>query len=102
MKLKQVVEISKCYSNPTRVEILEWLKNPDENFPPNETQIPNREGVCMSYIHEKSGLSQSTISTYLASMERCGLLTSTRLGKWSYFRRNEQVIQEFSQFINNK
>ncbi|NUY81499.1 helix-turn-helix transcriptional regulator [Flavobacterium sp. MAH-1] len=99
MKLKQVVEIGKCLSNQTRVEILEWLKNPEANFPPNESGISNKEGVCVGNIQEKTGLSQSTISTYLGSMERCGLLHMVRNGKWSYFSRNEETIQEFIRSI---
>ncbi len=65
------------------------------NFPPNESGIPNKKGVCVGLIQEKAGLSQSTISTYLGNMERCGLLNMFRNGKWSYFSRNEETIQYF-------
>lgn len=99
MNTKQFVEICKCLSNQTRLDILEWLKDPDGNFPPNTTAIPNSEGVCVTYIHEKTGLSQSTVSTYLNSMLRCELLETKRLGKWTYFRRNEAVIKAFSEYI---
>lgn len=99
MNLKQIVEIGKCLSNPTRVEIMEWLKNPDGNFPANESGIPNKTGVCVGLIQEKSGLSQSTISGYLTNMERCGLLHMFRNGKWSYYSRNEKTIREFTKQI---
>lgn len=95
MKEKDIVEIGKCLSNPTRVKILQWLKEPDTNFPANESGIPNKEGVCVGLIQEKSGLTQSTISTYLSSMERCGLLHIVRQGKWSYYSRNEKVLEDF-------
>lgn len=72
-----------------------WLKEPEKNFPANETNIPNTEGVCVGSIQEKAGLTQSTISTYLSSMERCGLLKMFRHGKWSYYSRNEKVVEEF-------
>ncbi len=99
MDLKTAVEIGKCLSNLARVNILEWLKEPEQNFPPHDTLKHFNDGVCVTYIQEKSGLSQSTISTYLASMERCGLLISTRHGKWSYLQRNEDLIYEYSQFL---
>ncbi|GLR19108.1 ArsR/SmtB family transcription factor [Portibacter lacus] len=99
MDLKLVTEISKCLANQTRIEILEWLKNPAENFPPHTSIDHYDDGVCATYIYEKSGLSQSTISNYLTNMEKCGLLVLTRHGKWSYFKRNQEVINEYTEFL---
>ncbi len=101
MNLKLATEIGKCLSNPTRLQIMEWLKDPEKHFPPHETVKHFNDGVCVTYIQEKSGLSQSTISTYLSNMEKCGLLISTRHGKWSYLKRNEHLIKEYSLFILN-
>lgn len=99
MNFKQAIEIGKCLSNETRLLILEWLKDPDGNFPPNSSLVPNSEGVCVTYIFEKAGLSQSTISNYLSSMERCGLLEVNRVGKWTYFKRNQNTIEAYTDFI---
>ncbi|PZW42434.1 ArsR family transcriptional regulator [Mesonia algae] len=99
MDLKLATEIGKCLSNQTRFQIMEWLKEPEKNFPPHESLRHFDEGVCVTYIQEKAGLSQSTISTYLTNMEKCGLLISTRHGKWSYFRRNEETIKQFVKYI---
>jgi len=99
MDLKLATEIGKCLSNQTRVQILEWLKAPEKHFPPHETLKHFNDGVCVTYIQEKAGLSQSTISTYLTNMEKCGLLISTRHGKWTYLKRDEMLIQQFAAFI---
>ena len=100
MDLRTATEIGKCLSNQTRMQIMEWLKEPAKNFPPHETLKHFNDGVCGTYIQEKAGLSQSTISTYLTNMEKCGLLISTRHGKWSYLKRNEEVIKRFTDFIS--
>lgn len=99
MTLKEATQIGKCLSNQTRVQIMEWLKEPDKNFPPHETLKHFNDGVCVTYIQEKTKLSQSTISTYLSNMEKCGILIMTRHGKWSYFRRNEDIIKQYTQFL---
>lgn len=99
MNLKQSVDISKCLSNPIRVEILEWLKDPVKNFPDNGTGVPNKKGVCVHLIQERSGLSQSTISNYLNLMQRRGLVKMFRLGKWSYYSRNEENIKEYLNYL---
>ena len=99
MLIKNATEIGKCLSNQTRVQIMEWLKEPAKNFPPHESLKHFNDGVCVTYIQEKAGLSQSTISTYLTNMEKCGLLISTRHGKWSYLKRNEETIKQFTDFL---
>ncbi|GMN06757.1 metalloregulator ArsR/SmtB family transcription factor [Croceitalea sp. MTPC5] len=90
-----IVEISKILSNQTRVAILKWLKNPEENFPPHQDIDHFDDGVCVGFIQDKAGLSQSTISTYLNSMQNAKLVIPTRHGKWTYYKRNEEVIQAY-------
>lgn len=99
MNLKTATEIGKCLSNQIRFQIMEWLKEPEKHFPPHETLKHFNDGVCVTYIQEKTELSQSTISTYLTNMEKCGLLISTRHGKWSYLKRNEETIKQFTDFL---
>jgi ArsR family transcriptional regulator len=99
MDKQQIIEISRLLANPTRLEILEWLKAPAKNFPPQEALNGFKDGVCVTYIQKKAGLSQSTISTYLSNMNKSGLLTLTRHGKWSYFKRNEETLKDYSTFF---
>ncbi|KKN70133.1 hypothetical protein LCGC14_0433650 [marine sediment metagenome] len=100
MNLKLATEIGKCLSNQTRVQIMDWLKNPEKNFKQHESLRNFDDGVCVTDIKDKSGLSQSTISTYLINMEKCGLLIMTRHGKYSYLKRNETLIQEYILFLS--
>lgn len=97
-----IVEISKILSNKTRVEILKWLKNPEANFPPHQDIDHFNDGVCVGYIQDKTGLSQSTISTYLNAMQNVDLLIPTRHGKWTYYKRNEEVIKDYLDALNNE
>jgi len=92
---EKVLVIKKALANSTRLDILQWLKDPDSNFPPHVELGHFDFGVCGQLIQDKSGLSQPTISHYLATMHKAGLLIPTRHGKWTYFKRNEQIIQEY-------
>ncbi len=97
--------IYKALSNETRCQIMQWLKNPEEFFdekPYLQQDLSFRIGVCVGDIQAKSGLAQSVISSYLLTMQKAGLLESERIGKWTYYRRNEQTIQAFSDYIQNK
>ncbi|MBP2651786.1 MAG: sdpR [Firmicutes bacterium] len=97
--------IFKVLSNQTRRQILEWLKNPDENFG-LQTCLPLDAdftgGICVGSIQSKAGLTQSVVSSYLLMMQKAGLLESRRFGQWTYYRRNEKIIQEFAEYVRNQ
>ncbi|NYE60580.1 ArsR family transcriptional regulator [Duganella sp. 1224] len=85
--------IHKALANPTRRQILAWLKEPEVFFA--EQQHPLSLGVCAGMIDRRAGLSQSTMSAHLAVLVKAGLVTSTRVGQWNYFKRDEALIQAF-------
>ncbi|MFZ6646944.1 ArsR/SmtB family transcription factor [Undibacterium sp. TJN25] len=95
-----VDEIIKALSNPARREILAWLKDPCGNFPEQSNAL--ELGVCAGQINRRSGLSQSTISSHLALLERVGLISSHRIGQWAYFKRDEEAIQAFLNAMNQQ
>ncbi len=85
-------EIIKALAHPVRREILQWLKEPEQHFADQEH--PLELGVCAGKF-ERCGLSQSSVSAHLATLQRAGLVTSRKVGQWSFFKRNEEVIQAF-------
>jgi DNA-binding transcriptional ArsR family regulator len=80
--------------NPVRRNILVWLKD-RSNFPPALPEHADLDGVCVQYIQERAGLSQSTISSYMAMLKQAGLVTSERHGQWTFYRRDEAAIRAF-------
>lgn len=91
----------KALSNERRLQVLEWLKNPEKNFPPHVDVEGFEFGVCVGSIQDKLGLSQSTTSQYMSTLDNAGIVISTRIGKWTYYRRDEEAIAEFAEFIKN-
>ncbi|EJC80214.1 putative transcriptional regulator [Rhizobium leguminosarum bv. trifolii WSM2297] len=92
-------QILKALSNQTRVEILRWLKRPKEHFQAQEQ--PLEMGVSASQF-ERSGLSQSTVSSHLGVLQRAGLVSTRRVGQWVFYSRNDQTIREFLAFLNKE
>ena len=80
-------------NNPVRRKILSWLKD-RSNFPPALPEHVDLEGVCVAYIQEKAGLSQSTISSYMGLLREAGLVTADRHGQYTFYRRDEETIQK--------
>lgn len=89
------VEIFKALANKTRLQMLSWLKEPEKHFPEHKTNC-EINGVCVGLIHQKAGLTQSTVSEYLSILQRAGLVTATRMGQWTYYKRNESAFEALS------
>lgn len=97
-----LLEIFKALSNRTRLDILKRLKDPAKNFPPQDEGDVHTVGVCVSSIQEGIGLSQSTVSDYLATLQRAGLVEVQRVGQWTYYKRNEKAIREAAELIGKE
>ena len=90
-------DVFKVLANETRLQILEWLKEPEKHFPPQTHDVDmNTVGVCVGLIQKKTGLAQSTVSHYLSMLESAGLVISSRQGQWTYYRRNEKAFSELA------
>ncbi len=95
----ELLDIFKALSNRTRLDILKRLKDPANNFPPQDEGDVHTVGVCVSSIQEGVGLSQSTVSDYLATLQRAGLVDVQRVGQWTYYKRNEDAIRALADLI---
>jgi ArsR family transcriptional regulator len=95
----ELVEVCKALANPTRLQIMGWLRDPTAHFQPQADAL-ERVGVCVKQIQEKAGVSQSTTSQFMAVLQRAGLVKSTRIGQWTYYRRNEARVAELSSLLN--
>lgn len=99
------IKIFKALGNETRLNILIWLKDPKKNFEPQihlSVMDDFKEGVCVGAIRKVAGLSQSTISGFLAVLEEAELVESKNIGQYTYFRRNEKTINEIRQWMQGE
>ncbi|WP_316846904.1 ArsR/SmtB family transcription factor [Pedobacter psychrodurus] len=99
----KILEVIKSISNQTRLDILTWLKDPFAYFPEEElTDYSPSLGVCVSDIAKKAKMSVPTVSVYLKMMSASDLLVATRKDQWTYYKRNEEAIQQLAELIKNK
>jgi ArsR family transcriptional regulator len=93
-------KILKALAHPVRREMLIWLREPERYF--KEQDHPFELGVCAGKFDERCGLSQSTVSAHLATLQRAGLVTSHRVGQWSFFKRDEHTIRSFLETLKGE
>jgi DNA-binding transcriptional ArsR family regulator len=88
------VDVVKALANDKRLQILAWLKEPREHFPPQVDGDLVRDGVCGVFIAQKLGITQPTASEHLRVLTQAGLLTPKRIKQWTFYKRNEKRIAE--------
>ncbi|MFE6775811.1 ArsR/SmtB family transcription factor [Streptomyces sp. NPDC057702] len=84
---------------------MRWLKDPARYFDEavyRERGLGFHIGVCVGEIQARSGLSQSVVSGYLQTLKEAGLLESERIGKWTYYRRDERAIRAFVEQVRDE
>ena len=85
----------KALASDTRLTVLQWLKNPVANFPPQVDGDLIKDGVCADFIREKLGIAAATASRHLTLLTEAGLLIATREKGWTFYRRNDPAIRKF-------
>ena len=52
-------------ASPRRLQILQWLKDPQSHFPPQKDGDLLDDGVCVLFIADKLGVAQLTATSHL-------------------------------------
>jgi len=95
-------EVFRALASPKRLQILEWLRDPVAHFPPQRDGDLVDDGVCVIFIAHKLGVSQPTATTHLQALARAGLVTSKRIGQWTFYQRDEPAIRAFKQQLSDQ
>ena len=93
---RQRLAALKALASPVRLAVLEYLKDPTGNFPPQVDGDLIADGVCGDFIREKLGIAAATASRHLTVLVDCGLLIATRKKRWTFYRRDEDAIARFT------
>jgi DNA-binding transcriptional ArsR family regulator len=94
-----IADAIRALANERRLQILEWLKDPAANFPPQIDGDLVKDGVCGLLIAEKLGVSQPTASEHLKILSRTGLVRPKRIKQWTFYKRDENRIKEIKKAI---
>jgi DNA-binding transcriptional ArsR family regulator len=94
-----IVQAMRAMASDRRIQILEWLKDPVANFPPQVDGDLIKDGVCGVLIAEKLGVSQPTVSEHLKILSHAGLLRGKRIKQWTFYKRDEARIREIKRAI---
>ena len=92
----------RALSNPSRLQILAWLRQPKKHFPPQIDGDLIKDGVCGLLIARKLRISQPTASEHLKILVQAGLIRSKRIKQWTFYKRNEPAIRALKKEIQSE
>ncbi len=95
----QFLDVFQALANDRRLQILEWLKDPEAHFKPQVDGDLVKDGVCAVLIAEKLKVTQPTLSEHMRILCQCKLVQSKRVKQWIFYKRNEARIREFKKAL---
>jgi DNA-binding transcriptional ArsR family regulator len=95
-------EVFRALASPKRLQVLDWLRDPVAHFPPQRDGDLVDDGVCVVFIANKLGVAQPTATAHLQALARAGLVTSKRIGQWTFYKRDEAAIQAFTHQLRDQ
>jgi DNA-binding transcriptional ArsR family regulator len=92
----------RALANERRLQILEWLKDPQGRFPPQVDGDLVKDGVCGLFIAQKLGVTQPTASEHLKILCQAELIRGKRIKQWTFYKRNAKGIRELKKLLSAK
>lgn len=97
-----LVQWMQTLGNQRRLQILEWLKEPERHFPRQIDGDLVKDGVCGLLIARKLRVSQPAVAEHLKILSQAGFLTSKRIKKWTFYKRDEKAIQRMKRTVSER
>ena len=89
----------RAVANDRRLQILAWLRDPTEHFPPQVDGDLVKDGVCGLLIAQKLKISQPTASEHLKILSQAGLIESKRIRQWTFYKRDKKGISKLKKLL---
>jgi len=91
--------VLRALANKRRLQVLDWLKDPRANFPPQIDGDLVKDGVCGLLIARKLRVSQPSASEHLNLLADAGLVRGKKIKQWTFYQRDEKAIRKFKKSL---
>ena len=82
-----VAGLARALADPVRVQILDVLRNHDED-------------VCQCELQPLFDVSQPTLSHHLRKLEEAGVVSVERRGRWAYYSIDPDALEVLSSWLS--
>lgn len=97
-KLAQQMELQlKALADPSRRRIVELLRR--KGCCSCDLISAADPGLCVCDLEAQLQVSQPTITHHLQVLREAGLITTRKIGRWLYCRRNEEALDRLGEWL---
>lgn len=86
-------------ANPSRLAVLQWLKDPERHFPLQVHADINSVGVCCTFLSSKLRIAPATTTRHMKILADAGFVRARRIGKFTYYKRIEAAMRALGREI---
>lgn len=86
MKTDEAIRVFAALASDKRLQILDWLADPEAHFRPQRDGDLVEDGVCSVFIAEKLGVTQPTTSRHMKVLLGAGLVRAKSQKGWTFYR----------------
>jgi ArsR family transcriptional regulator len=83
----------RALASDKRLQILDWLRDPRQHFPPQVDGDLVKDGVCGVFIADKLGVSAPTLSEHMRVLTAAGLVKARRAKGWTFYKRDDAGLK---------
>jgi DNA-binding transcriptional ArsR family regulator len=94
----QLIQGLKALANPTRLRVLELLRDPAQFAGPRD-KAGKPLGVTATALLKNLRIAQPSLNEQMAVLIGLGLVESRRVGRWVVYTRDEERIRQLKQTI---
>ncbi len=97
-KTNELVDLQlKALADPTRRKIVELLRS--KGCCSCDLVSAADPGLCVCDLEAKLGLTQPTITHHVQILREAGLISTRKIGRWLYCRRNEEALDRLGAWL---
>lgn len=102
MTTKESIRVFAALASDKRLQVLEWLADPEQHFPPQRDGDLVKDGVCSVFIAEKLGVSQPTTSRHMKVLLDAGLVRAKAQKGWTFYSLDPEGIATAGEALNER
>jgi len=87
----------KALADPTRRKIVELLRS--KGCCSCDLVSAADPGMCVCDLETKLKLTQPTITHHVQILQQAGLISTRKIGRWLYCRRNEEALDRLGAWV---
>jgi len=97
-KTEGLIELQlKALADPTRRKIVELLRS--KGSCSCDLVSAADSGLCVCDLKTKLGLTQPTITHHVQTLRAAGLISTRKIGRWLYCRRDEKALDRLGAWL---